>query len=411
MMKKMGTFFFFITFILFALNTSLFAAITAKLKAEVLTEKGEPVKGAVITLTFTKGGQGRDFTSDKKGKIFSPFVDVGTYIMKVNYEGHYLSQFNIKVRNRNAELELEETRSLGPYDTVPDIRFQADRIIYLRLTLSKMVVAKKEAELGDMNAPKNLIGAIEEVKGLYQMEKYEDGLKIITDKIEKFPEEPVLYFLKGLLHFKMNNNQQALPALQKCVELNPSQRDANYYLGEISNQLGDSAGAAKYLEKELELNPQNKAILIKLGLMYKKQKEYKKAIPLFEKVIEIDPDEMRAKLELAELYQASGDIKKSNALLSELEEKGVKDAKSYYNLGVGYWNSENFNLAVESFRKAILVEPNLALAHRQMGFCYIKLNEPSEAVTCLQKYLALKPDAADAAETKVLVNKLQKAIK
>lgn len=415
-MKKTSVIIFvFMVFILLVNITPIHAAVTAKLKAEVYTDQGQPVKGAKVIITFTRGGQGRTFTSNKKGKIFSPFIDVGTYNMSVNYEGYYLSSFTIKIRNRNQDVEMNETRKLGPNDAIPPIRFQADRLLLLRLIMSKKVIIKrpknKKEAMERLSAPKKLKNTIEEVKGLYQIGKLDEALNVLNKKLKKFPNESSLFYLKGLILYKKQNNIDAIAAFNKSLELNPKQFDSNYYLGEIAYQMKDIKSALAYYEKELSLDPKNVVILIKVGLIAKRAKDYDKAINYFEKVIEINPNEMRAQLELAEVYQAHGDMEKAKTILSKLEKSGVKDAKSYFNQGVGYWNSKDYNLAMQSFKQASLIDPHFALAYKQIGFCFVKLNEPKEAISALNKYVSLNSQGKDIPKIKELINKLQKAIK
>lgn len=389
------------------------SAITTKLKAEISYDNGEPVENANLVLAFTRGGQGRTFTTNKKGKIFSPFIDVGTYNVTVEHEGYYLSQFTIKIKNRNAEIEMDESRNLGPEDVFPPVRFQADRTIFLTLILSKKMETS-DSMSDDMQAIetiKKLENTVQEVKELYQLEKYEQALKILDSKLEDFPEEAALYYLKGIILFKQENNQEALTNFTKSLGYNPEIPNTNFYLAEIFAKVGQKEKAIEHYEAELAKSPDNEAILIKDALLFKETGQIEKAIEKFLKVIEIDPDEERAKLELAELYQKNGQNDKAQAILKELEQEGVKDAKSYFNLGVGYWNEENFNLALDAFKKATIYEPELALAHKQVGFCYVKLNEPKQAIEPLEKYLKFAPDAEDKSQIQDLIRKLKDSVK
>lgn len=399
--------------ILFFFISNLSAAMTAKFRAEVFSDAGNPIKDAVISIVYTRGGQPRTFTTNKKGKIFSPFIDVGEYDLTVEKAGLYVSQFTLKVRNRNAEIEMDETRNLGPNDTIPTIRFQADRVLYLRLILSKAIVMQtpQEDEFESVSAPRKLMNLLEEVKGLYQTQKYDEALKVINDKIDKFENESSIYYLKGIVLYKLENLNEAIIALQKSLELDPNQTDSNYYLGKIYEDKGNNALAIGYFENELKVNPGNTAILAELSLLYKDQEKYDKAIRCLEKFIEINPNEINIHLELAELHQMAGNANKSKEILSKLEKDGVLDPKVIYNQGVAYWNSNDYNLALEAFKKAVLIDPTLTMAFKQMGYCYVKLNEPKEAIAQLKKYLKLEPEAEDNSELNDLINKLEQATK
>ncbi|MBN2383714.1 tetratricopeptide repeat protein [bacterium] len=387
------------------------AAITAKMHALVVDDQGNPVDGAKLTLVFSRGGQGRTFETNTKGKIFSPFIDVGEYNLTVEKEGYYLSQFSIKIKNANAEIEMDETRNLGPKDSIPEVRFQADRVLYFHFLLSHQVIQSEQEELDEFTAPRKLRAFLEEVKNLYQLEKYDDMLHELDDKMKKFPDEPALHYLKGLVLYKKDDLDGATGSFSRSLELDPNQIDANFYLGEIAQKRGNTSLAIEYFSKELQLNAENTAILAALTLLYKETKNYEQAIANCQKFLSIKPNETIMKLELADLYQATGQADKAKEILATLEQQGVLDASAFYNQGVAEWNAQNYNLALNAFQRAIMIDPNLVLAYKQIGFCYIKLNEPTEAITFLNKYLEMAPDAGDKNETETIITKLKKALK
>jgi beta-barrel assembly-enhancing protease len=62
--------------------------------------------------------------------------------------------------------------------------------------------------------------------------------------------------------------------------------------------------------------------------------------------------------------------------------------------------SASASLALASYEKAVELDPSLAEPHRQLAFLYYQQKQNARAREEFQKYLALKPDAADAKRIK-----------
>ena len=62
--------------------------------------------------------------------------------------------------------------------------------------------------------------------------------------------------------------------------------------------------------------------------------------------------------------------------------------------------------AVVSFRKATTANPQYSAAWRALGLAHEKLGEWGPAKTAFQKYLALSPNAADAAQIRERIKNL-----
>lgn len=62
-----------------------------------------------------------------------------------------------------------------------------------------------------------------------------------------------------------------------------------------------------------------------------------------------------------------------------------KDAKTYYLLGTSFVMSGDVENALIELKKAIEIDNTLAPAYNNLGFCYLKLNQPREAIKYFNK--------------------------
>lgn len=105
---------------------------------------------------------------------------------------------------------------------------------------------------------------------------------------------------------------------------------------------------------------------IALALDYVKQGRMQDAITYLQDHLKKNPDDVKAKQVLANVYFSANDIK--NAKKAYLDVLKVEpSAETYNNLGIVYLKEENARKAVESFQKAVDLDPGFARAYFNLG--------------------------------------------
>jgi tetratricopeptide (TPR) repeat protein len=61
--------------------------------------------------------------------------------------------------------------------------------------------------------------------------------------------------------------------------------------------------------------------------------------------------------------------------LSRAAEMGLRDVTTYNSLGICYSRMNRLDDAIESYRRAITVDPGYAQAHLNLGFVYERMNQ------------------------------------
>jgi len=81
--------------------------------------------------------------------------------------------------------------------------------------------------------------------------------------------------------------------------------------------------------------------------------------------------------------------------LRELQQQvwqNPEDPAAYLNLGKGYARQQQYTKAIEAYRKALALEPDLDEAHAALGAAYFNQKNYSAALTYLKKRVDLSPD-------------------
>ncbi len=136
---------------------------------------------------------------------------------------------------------------------------------------------------------------------------------------------------------------------RRAIEINPCEKDgylmlADYYL--FQNQKDN---AIRVLESYLKINPNSVPVLMALGKNYMLKRDVLKIIEVYNRVIALDP----------------------------------YNADAFYNLGVWYYNSEDYKNAERFFRRAIAINNHLN-SHLYLAYLYEMQGEMDKAIEHLR---------------------------
>jgi len=149
-----------------------------------------------------------------------------------------------------------------------------------------------------------------------------------------------------------------------------------------------------------------------MGVIYTKKQQYAEAENAFKKVAELRPNVPDAFTGLANVYNAQ----KKFDLAAEASSKaasmtgagGGASAEATFNQGVILWNAGKYAEAKAQFEAAVKADPNMAMAHYQLGMARVNLNELPAAREAFEGYLKADPNGAKAAEVKGILSQLPK---
>jgi tetratricopeptide (TPR) repeat protein len=199
-------------------------------------------------------------------------------------------------------------------------------------------------------------------------------------------------FNAGMEAKNAKNYQVAVENFEKASALAPTQHVVWAQLAETYISLADTKTGAE------------------------QQAAVEKGIAAYAKAVEIKVDDPNYHNNYA-LALAKG--KKMNEAQAELTKAAQLDppqaGKYYYNLGAVYVNTQQNDAAEAAFKKAIELDPNYADAYYQQALVLMnkvsldaagKMIAPPGTIEALQKYLALKPDGANADGAKAILEQL-----
>jgi len=95
---------------------------------------------------------------------------------------------------------------------------------------------------------------------------------------------------------------------------------------------------------------------------------------------------------LANEAGANGDVVKQKAALDKLVAEYPNDERAHFNLGNYYFGQQDFDLAIEQYKKATELAPNYSPAYNILGYAYRQQGDYLDAEKAFTKYIALIPN-------------------
>jgi arylsulfatase A-like enzyme/Flp pilus assembly protein TadD len=234
--------------------------------------------------------------------------------------------------------------------------------------------------------------AILEAGDAFHAGDFPTGEALLARVQEKDPQMSAVPYMLGEAALRQQKWDQAAAELQKSLQLDPNFDQAMTALARALHQKGDDAAARQWLQKALHRNSQNYRAWYELGWLEARAGNDQDAQAAYEKVLAIQPHFALAQRDLGLLYFGRKDYPRAAPHLSQATQLGLKEAQIFNFLGICYGRTGRLSLAVQSYHRALQLDPNLAEAHLNLGYAYEQLNRKSLADREYQETCRLSAD-------------------
>ena len=281
-------------------------------------------------------------------------------------------KLQVRLRNNPFKPDVDRTSQLST-DALEKLR--ALGYVAYRSPVSAEALA---AGLPDPKAKLWEFNSILEAADAFQSHNFQAGHDLLEKVREKDPQMYVVPFMLGEAEARRENWAAAATELKKCLELNPNFDQAMTGLARALYHLGDSAGAKSWVEKALKYNPQNYRAWYELAIIQSKTDKIS-AASAYEKALAIQPNFALGQRGLGMLQFQQQNYADAAKRLARSVDLGITDAKLYNFLGIAYSRTNRQQKAIDSYHKALQIDPQLAEAHLNLGYAYEGLHKANLA--------------------------------
>jgi tetratricopeptide (TPR) repeat protein len=202
---------------------------------------------------------------------------------------------------------------------------------------------------------------------LFRLGRKEDSLAALEEALKSQRKDAELLFNKGVILYSMNRYSESLEAYNSSIEFDPRDELTWHNKGLTLNRLGRHQDAADAYNTALSIKPDFFSARYNLFLSQVASGQFRLATRLIDLIVREYPDRLDAHVARGEFLMTQGQWQKAEA----------------------------------SFRVAISFNPEIASLWRQIGICRAQSGDYEAAIESYDKALLLKPEWSEAQKEKI----------
>lgn len=391
-----------------AMSTAPALAQNFKATGIVTLEDGTPVKSAsLIAEPLTEGRRVQKAKTKKDGTFLLPFLEFGEYRYRVEAEDLLMRSMKVKVSTLAKQVNLEDAYDIGPDQSTKAVAALPSNTVEMVIVMvPKSYFAGALTIPGDAKASASL----EEASALIQEGRLDEAAAKLDAIIAQHADSAAPLYMKGLVLSRQQKPREAIDFYRRAYGVDPSLPGVAAQIGTALFESGAAEEAVEWFEKEQANSPDAVPVALNLAVVLTSIGEpmRDRAIKAWERVIQLAPSEAGAYVELANIYTEMGDEDKAAEYLRKMEEVGQPNAAAWFNIGANFANKDALDKAELAYKKALEIDPTLALAHREMGYLFARKGDLTTALDHFKTYVALAPEAKDSGSVKEMIEMIEK---
>lgn len=197
----------------------------------------------------------------------------------------------------------------------------------------------------------------------------------------------------GELYMRRNQSRQAKNVWQNCANVDPQAVDCRINLGRLYTSIQDYKPALEYLNQAIDIDPYNAEAHLLKGLVIRDGvRDTSLALSFVQKATELDQNYIDALDLMGVMLSNQGDT------LAPYYYQRILDIEPdrsdiYYKLGVHYMDLDEINKALESYTKAVSLNPYDADSYYNLGYIFtVSLKDFREARDYFTKSINARPE-------------------
>lgn len=204
----------------------------------------------------------------------------------------------------------------------------------------------------------------------------------------------------------------------------PAEAAREFQRGEAALAAGGRAKleeGVKHLERAVSLHPNFTQAHLKLGAAYMDLQDWEKAEAALRRTLAADPKAANAHFALGEMYARQKKYDEAEKVLQEGLKLEQRSWQGHLTLARVYWLRASamtdeararppLSLAYQEANEALKLNPELAEAHLLKGNLLLRARRAPDALREFKEYLRLAPQGEHAAQTRAVVEKIEKAL-
>lgn len=224
----------------------------------------------------------------------------------------------------------------------------------------------------------------------YQNGRFDDAEKSALLITKEFPEHQFSWKVLGVVFRQAGRQSDAINAIQKAVQLSPTDVEAHNNLGNMLREMGRFVEAQRSCKEALALKPDFAEAHNNLGVILQEQGNLEEAEQSYRQAILLQSDFVEAYSNLGGILRQQGRLEEAETICRQTVALEPGFALVHSDLGIILRELGRLEEAELSYRQAIVLQPDFAEAHNSLGSTLRELGRLEEAVLSYRQAITLQ---------------------
>ncbi|KAK6149488.1 hypothetical protein DH2020_017013 [Rehmannia glutinosa] len=234
---------------------------------------------------------------------------------------------------------------------------------------------------------------LKEGQELFRRGLLSEAVLALEAEVLKNPENAEGWRLLGVAHAENDDDQQAIAAMMRAQEVDPTNLEVLLALGVSHTNELEQAAALKYLYSWLRHHPKYGAIA---SPDQPENLYYADVARLFNDAAKLSPDDADVHIVLGVLYNLSREYDRAIESFQTALKLKPRDYSLWNKLGATQANSVQSADAILAYQQALDLKPNYVRAWANMGISYANQGMYEDSIRYYVRALAMNPKADNA---------------
>lgn len=227
-----------------------------------------------------------------------------------------------------------------------------------------------------------------------QCAPYHDLETLWRDTLAKNPDSWVAHHNLGVVLFEHGQLDEALEQYRAALSLHPNGDAEQGDLGTALLEKGNYPEAIQHLELAVAINPKLFQAQNSLGLAYSKTGDYDRAVAHYRQALQLDPNALGALMNLGSVLKRQGKLNDSIETYRTAVQRFPAEPEPSRRLAAVLYQDGRFTEVIETCRQGLQVAPNDTRLWLALGNSFLAETNYVEAANSYQKVLLVEPDNA-----------------
>jgi len=196
-----------------------------------------------------------------------------------------------------------------------------------------------------------------------QNNRHHEACRIYELLIRQGSRSHLVYYNAALIKNNQGKQQDAIPLLQKALEIKPDHPNSHLVLGNVLQRMGNLEPAIEHYQTALQLNPELAQAHQNLGVAFHARREFEQALSCFERALTIQPGDADALFKRGNALIELGRINDAIQAYEQAAAQGSQQAMLFNNLGNARRELGLLEASLAAFQTALRLDPGLPEAH------------------------------------------------